>query len=939
MTQKYLPMSMLASLLLASGVLAANYTVTTTNDTGPGSLRAVLTQANSVTGPHTVTFANSGHFSGGGSISLASSLPQIMQSVSLVGWRSAGATNNSIAVTGSPFMFAAGTSNSLQQLNIYGSVSNGSSIAITGCVISNGGIQSTGVLQVTSSSILSSPAAGIWSSGNSTLNGVTITGCSGGGIHNEGTMAIAHSLISSNNCSTDGGGIYSSNSLRVNNSQVTGNSSLTGRGGGLFNLGSLSMTLSSISSNVAYSGYGGGFYHKGSDFVLSQCTVAGNIARGPDSSSGGGGAGAFGGAIFCESTNCMLTNVTLSGNVSQAGNGSQGFGGVGAGLFGGSAGAGGSAAYYYANPWDNAWDQPQPRSAGSGGDGGNGGVGSGGGAAGGGGPACGDFFRANIYGCVVVAKSNPNYFPITWGCKTHDRSLGQANTAPPASKCPVYRDMRLPGLPGNTSNGNAGSGGYGGGGGNPNGAAGFGGGSATGTSSGGGAALGSSVYVQTGSLALVNCTVADNQANGGLPQGHGIGAIFNNSGTVSMFNTIVAANSSNTADGPDVYGTFTSLGHNFVGKTAGSSGWDILWDFQDAVPLSLGPLQDNGGPLLTHALLSDSLCIMAGNSSGAPATDARGVIRPLNKCDIGAYQYTTLVETTVTWTNPVAIVYGTPLSATQLSATASVGGTFSYFPPAGSVLNAGSNQILIAIFSPSDPTSYTGASNIVSITVLQSQQTITFPTIPPQTVNAPPILLNATASSGLPVSYSIISGDALLAGTLLSVGSTPGQVIVRASQAGNSNYLAALSVDQSFLAVVGSKPAILAQPTNQIVDLGGNASFSVSATTSPLTFQWQFQSLNMPAETNQSLSLMRVKATQAGPYRVIVSNPLGSITSVVAVLTVNVPPGVPGIVSHPANISARVGEAAIFDVVATGDATLHYQWYRGASGDEHGHDN
>jgi hypothetical protein len=310
---------------------------------------------------------------------------------------------------------------------------------------------------------------------------------------------------------------------------------------------------------------------------------------------------------------------------------------------------------------------------------------------------------------------------------------------------------------------------------------------------------------------------------------------------------------------------------------------------------------------------------------GAPLTDQRGIIRPLGKCDIGAYQYTTLIQTIVTWTNPVPIVYSTPLSAMQLNATANAGGMFAYTPPSGTVLNAGSNQVLTAIFTPSDPTSYTGATNTVLITVLQTNQVINFPTIPPQTVNAPPILLSATASSGLPVSYSLISGDALLAGNLLSVGSTPGQVVVRASQAGNGNYLAAPDVDNSFLVVSGSKPSITTQPTNQTVDLGGSATFSVAATTSPLTYQWQFQSLNMPGETNQSLSLLRVKASQGGPYRVIVSNPIGSVTSLVAVLTVNVPTGAPNISAQPGNQIIRVGETAVLSVGATGNPVLKYQ--------------
>jgi hypothetical protein len=359
-------------------------------------------------------------------------------------------------------------------------------------------------------------------------------------------------------------------------------------------------------------------------------------------------------------------------------------------------------------------------------------------------------------------------------------------------------------------------------------------------------------------------------------------------------------------------------------------------DYQNAVPLSLSPLQDNGGPTLTCALLRGSLCILGGTSAGAPPTDQRGVIRPLGKCDIGAYQYTTLVQTVITWTSPAPIVYSTPLSAVQLNASANAGGMFAYAPPLGTVLNAGSNQVLTVIFTPADPTSYTSATNTVLITVLRTNQVINFPTIPPQTVNAPPILLNATASSGLTVTYSLISGDALLAGNLLSVGSTPGQVIVRALQAGNGNYLAAPDVDNSFLVVSGSKPSIMAQPTNQTVDLGSGATFSVAATTSPLTYQWQFQSVNMPGETNQSLPLLRVKASQGGPYRVIVSNPIGSVTSAVAVLTVNVPTGVPNISMQPGEQIIRIGETAVLSVGATGNPVLKWQWYGGQSGNTNG---
>ncbi len=53
----------------------------------------------------------------------------------------------------------------------------------------------------------------------------------------------------------------------------------------------------------------------------------------------------------------------------------------------------------------------------------------------------------------------------------------------------------------------------------------------------------------------------------------------------------------------------------------------------------------------------------------------------------------------VTWVTPATITYGTALSSSQLSATATVLGTFIYSPPAGTILNAGANQILSVNFT------------------------------------------------------------------------------------------------------------------------------------------------------------------------------------------------------------------------------------------------
>ena len=62
------------------------------------------------------------------------------------------------------------------------------------------------------------------------------------------------------------------------------------------------------------------------------------------------------------------------------------------------------------------------------------------------------------------------------------------------------------------------------------------------------------------------------------------------------------------------------------------------------------------------------------------------------------------------------VTYGTPLSGTQLNATASVAGQFSYTPSSGTVLNAGS-QTLNVTFTPNDTAAYDNATATATITV------------------------------------------------------------------------------------------------------------------------------------------------------------------------------------------------------------------------------
>ena len=79
----------------------------------------------------------------------------------------------------------------------------------------------------------------------------------------------------------------------------------------------------------------------------------------------------------------------------------------------------------------------------------------------------------------------------------------------------------------------------------------------------------------------------------------------------------------------------------------------------------------------------------------------------------------------------------------------------------------------------------------------QQSQTITFPNPGTQTYGVAPITLTATATSGLPVSYTVLSGPAVVSGSVLTI-TGAGTVTVQANQAGNAQWLPAPPVNDSF---------------------------------------------------------------------------------------------------------------------------------------------
>jgi CSLREA domain-containing protein len=173
------------------------------------------------------------------------------------------------------------------------------------------------------------------------------------------------------------------------------------------------------------------------------------------------------------------------------------------------------------------------------------------------------------------------------------------------------------------------------------------------------ATFGGGIYDNGGTLVVANSTVSGNEAGGDG------GGILNHAGLI-VTNATITANAAAGAGGGvfnEPGGQFTlrnsiivdqetgddcagdapiSAGHNL--DSDGTCGLTEDGDIPEG-DANVGPLADNGGPTLTHALLQGSDAIDAGDDAVCAAppvngVDQRGGLRPAGKaCDIGAFEF------------------------------------------------------------------------------------------------------------------------------------------------------------------------------------------------------------------------------------------------------------------------------------------------------------
>jgi hypothetical protein len=295
----------------ASTAWSAVFTVTNTNDSGPGSLRAAIEAANANAGADEIVFADGV----GDSITLSSTLSKVTDPAGLT---IDGGGDVTVSGNDAVKVFVVGQGARLVLRNL--TVSGGSPTVedqFGGGIFNDGG-----TLVVTDSTISGNSSffdgGGIYNAegGLVEVSGSTISGNfvfgSGAGISNEqgGTVIVTDSTVHNNEAADVGAGVFNrrGGKVEVENSTFSINHASDGGGGGIFNSGALSVTSSTFSANDSDVTAGGIENQDGTLTVTNSTFWANNATQ-------------AGGAILNSVGMLDVTNSTFSGNSSGEGAG------------------------------------------------------------------------------------------------------------------------------------------------------------------------------------------------------------------------------------------------------------------------------------------------------------------------------------------------------------------------------------------------------------------------------------------------------------------------------------------------------------------------------------------------------------------------------------------------------------------------------------------
>ena len=219
-----------------------------------------------------------------------------------------------------------------------------------------------------------------------------------------------------------------------------------------------------------------------------------------------------------------------------------------------------------------------------------------------------------------------------------------------------------------------------------------------------------------------------------------------------------------------------------------------------------------------------------------------------------------------------------------------------------------------------------------TFSVIGIAQTISFDALPGRTQTDPPFALTATASSGLPVTFSVTAGPAIISGNVVSL-TGAGTVVITAVQNGGGVFGSALTVSRSFTVSPVPPPEITsANVVEALVGTQFDYEFTFSRPVSAMI--WDAGYLPAGLEWSGPLGGMygRISGTPtvSGIFS-LVFRPWGAVgvgPSFTLVIDVKTSSGlsVPTIITQPQNRIAAAGAYVFLNVHASSASS--YLWYK-----------
>ncbi len=200
-----------------------------------------------------------------------------------------------------------------------------------------------------------------------------------------------------------------------------------------------------------------------------------------------------------------------------------------------------------------------------------------------------------------------------------------------------------------------------------------------------------------------------------------------------------------------------------------------------------------------------------------------------------------------------------------------------------------------------------------------------------------PAMFSVTATGVEPISYLWLFNNSGIPGALNRVYLIPSTTVAQAGTYrclaqganGSSSFSSNATLTVLVPVSIGTQPLPTDARAGTNAATASNVTFSVTADSPrPISYQWRFNSTNIPWGTSRLLTVTNVQAPDDGLYSVVCTDAISSVTSDSVRLTVLINPY---FIQLPVNQTAVEGDNVTFSVIAGGTQPFGYRWRKSAS--------